>query len=228
MSPKKEQIIVYADGASSGNPGPGGWGSVVLYAGRVVELGGKESHTTNNRMELTAPAAGLSFILSELDERSRGLPVVMRTDSQYVINGITKWIFTWKKNGWRTALGGEVTNKDLWEILEKASSCLHIEWEYVPGHRGVPGNECADEIATSFSLGKKRKLYSGLYKKYGHDLLDVKPKEIKMIYLSVVEGIIKHHTTWKECEKRVKGVRGAKFKKVPREEVTTTLKAWGL
>lgn len=222
----EENVLVYADGSSSGNPGPGGWGAVILHGNEVIELGGGEKHTTNNRMELTAAIEALSLISKKISP-SR-VSVTLRTDSQYVINGITKWIFSWKRNGWKTAIKEDVTNRDLWEALEGVTSPHMVTWEYVKGHAGIPGNERADEIATGYSLVAPPPLYSGPYEEYGRDLLKLTPAPQKTIYLSLVNGVIQQHATWKECEARVKGIKGAKYKKVPAEDISVTLKSWGL
>jgi len=136
-------IVVFADGAAKGNPGPGGWGAIVVTPeGRVTELGGGVGHTTNNRMELTATIEALRHI------GALAGPVAVHTDSTYVIRGIQQWIHGWRRRGWRTAGGGEVLNRDLWEKLAEAENRAgRVTWHYVRGHRGIPGNERVDEIA---------------------------------------------------------------------------------
>ncbi len=145
---------IYTDGACSGNPGPGGWGTRVEFAsGQVHELGGRDKATTNNRMEMQAAIAALEF-LNETDIDSGS--VVLHTDSEYLKNGITKWIKGWKRKGWKTSAGKPVLNKDLWQQLDQLTQALNeedltIDWRYVRGHTGNPGNERCDEIARAFS-----------------------------------------------------------------------------
>ncbi len=139
------ELFAYTDGACSGNPGPGGWG-VLLVAregGRVVkerELSGGEPETTNNRMELMAAIAALEAL-----ERPSSITIV--TDSAYVKNGVTQWIHGWKKNGWRTASRKPVKNEELWRRLDAATARHRVNWEWVKGHAGHPENERADELA---------------------------------------------------------------------------------
>ena len=145
---------IYTDGACSGNPGPGGWGTRVEFAdGQVHELGGRDNTTTNNRMEMQAAIAALEF-LSQTDTGSGA--VILHTDSEYLKNGITKWIKGWKRKGWKTSAGKPVLNKDLWQQLDQLTHSLSgedltIDWRYVRGHAGNPGNERCDEIARAFS-----------------------------------------------------------------------------
>jgi ribonuclease HI len=141
---------IYTDGACSGNPGPGGWGTVVYFAdGGIQELGGGDrTRTTNNRMEMAATIAGLEYYQASGQKEG----VALYTDSQYVINGITKWISGWKKKGWKSSTGKAVLNQDLWEALDALNS-KKIEWRYVKGHSGDEGNERCDRIAVSYSHG---------------------------------------------------------------------------
>ena len=139
-------LKIYSDGACSGNPGPGGWAARLKYEdGSLRELGGYEAETTNNRMELTAAIRAL-----ENADGSDGLMVV--TDSEYVLKGITQWIHGWKKRGWTTAAKKPVLNQDLWQQLDKLNN-PGIKWEYTRGHAGDPDNERCDEIAQAFSRG---------------------------------------------------------------------------
>jgi ribonuclease HI len=148
-SPKTIQSI-YTDGACSGNPGPGGWGVAIYFDdGSVHELGGTAAATTNNRMEMQAAIAALQF-LAKVNPPE---PVALYTDSEYVKNGVTKWVAGWKKKGWKTAQGKPVLNQDLWQILDELNS-KQVEWRYVRGHAGNVGNERCDAIARAFSLGK--------------------------------------------------------------------------
>jgi ribonuclease HI len=148
---------IYTDGACSGNPGPGGWGTVVCYSDDTIEeLGGGTGATTNNRMEMQAAIAGLEFY----SQRGSSDAIKLYTDSEYVKNGITKWIKGWKSKGWKTAAGKPVLNQDLWEELDRLNQ-KQIQWEYVRGHTGNPGNERCDQIARAFSLGQSIQLRKG-------------------------------------------------------------------
>lgn len=136
----KKRVTVYTDGACSGNPGPGGWGAILVYGEKSKELCGGEQLTTNNRMELTAACAALEAL-------TRPCAVDLYTDSQYVKGGITGWIFGWKKNGWKTSDKKPVKNADLWQRLEAARERHSVEWHWVKGHAGHDMNERADELA---------------------------------------------------------------------------------
>ncbi|MGB5898822.1 MAG: ribonuclease HI [Geitlerinemataceae cyanobacterium] len=141
---------IYTDGACSGNPGKGGWGTVIYFNDRsVCELGGMEPETTNNRMEMQAAIAGLEFLAQSRQTQS----VTLYTDSEYVKNGITQWIRGWKNKNWKTSTGKPVLNRDLWEILDRLNSS-QIRWEYVRGHSGNEGNERCDTIARNFAQGR--------------------------------------------------------------------------
>jgi len=133
-------IVIYTDGACSGNPGPGGWGALLSWNGHEKELFGGERDTTNNRMELMAA-------IKALESLKRTGPIALYTDSTYVCDGITKWIHGWKRNGWRTAAKKPVKNEDLWKRLEAALVGHDVEWHWVKGHAGHPGNERADQLA---------------------------------------------------------------------------------
>lgn len=134
-------VIAYTDGACRGNPGPGGWGVLLVSAaGREKELFGGEPDTTNNRMELTAAIAAL-------DALKRPARVTLYTDSVYVKNGITQWIESWRRRGWRTASRKPVKNQDLWQALDAAAERHEVDWLWVKGHAGDPGNERADALA---------------------------------------------------------------------------------
>lgn len=133
-------VDIYTDGACSGNPGPGGWGALLIYRGQEKELMGGDILTTNNRMELL----GAIEALKALKKPSR---VHLHTDSTYVKDGITKWINNWKRNGWKTAAKKPVKNADLWQELEAALEGHDVEWRWVKGHAGDEGNERADELA---------------------------------------------------------------------------------
>lgn len=132
--------VIYTDGACSGNPGPGGWGAVLRYGSHLREMHGGEPSTTNNRMELMAA-------ISALEALKRPSQVQLYTDSTYVLNGITKWLAGWERNGWKTSARKPVKNADLWQRLVEAEKPHKVEWHWVKGHNGDPGNERADELA---------------------------------------------------------------------------------
>jgi ribonuclease HI len=134
------EVVIYTDGACSGNPGPGGWGVVLRWNGTVKELHGADPQTTNNRMELMAA-------IQALESLNRPSQVRLYTDSTYVLNGITKWVESWQRNGWRTAAKKPVKNEDLWRRLVQAMGSHEISWQWVKGHAGDEGNERADELA---------------------------------------------------------------------------------
>jgi ribonuclease HI len=220
-------ITVFTDGASRGNPGPGGWGAVLVFGNeKIKELGGSEKHTTNNRMELAAVMEALSFVSSQKSEFSK---LIIHTDSSYVVNGITKWVSGWQARGWKTIQKEDVLNRDLWGKLSELDETLNPEWKLVPGHSAVAGNERCDEIATAFADGRYAKLYDGTFDEYPvQNILDISfnEEERKLrsasrarsaapaySYVSFIKGEIQIHKTWAECEKRVKGISGARFKK---------------
>ena len=154
-------ITIYTDGSSRGNPGPGGWGAVILDEVRAVELGGREDHTTNNRIELMGAISALGFV-----DRLNAEKIKLYSDSEYVMKGITEWIKGWQMRGWRTASKKPVLNQDLWQELVLASDGKDIDWQYVAGHTGHQFNERCDEIATSFADGLNLSLYNGARARY--------------------------------------------------------------
>jgi ribonuclease HI len=233
-------IIVFCDGATKGNPGPGGWGVVVVTPdGHVTELGGGADHTTNNKMELTGAIRALEHV------RDVGGPLKIHTDSTYVIKGIREWIGSWIRRGWKTMEGGEVQNRDLWEALHALTTARGpraIAWHYVRGHVGIPGNERVDAIADGYARQLSVELYRGVLAGYPVPILDIpddttvparsshpsrKDTRAPHSYLSVVDGKPMRHATWADCERRVKGRSGALFKKAmnPADEVTI-LRGW--
>lgn len=135
-----DPVIIYTDGACKGNPGPGGWGVLLIYKEKEKELCGGEMETTNNRMELMAAIQGLESL-------NRNCMVKIHTDSKYVLQGITEWISNWKKRGWKTATNKPVKNEDLWRRLDDAIQRHSVEWVWVKGHTGEVGNERADSLA---------------------------------------------------------------------------------
>ena len=215
-------ITIFTDGSSRGNPGPGGYGFIAIYPDASGELlveegGGEENPTTNNRMELLAVINALEKFPKKVSEGER---FQVYLDAAYVLNGITKWVFGWQKNGWKTSLKEPVSNEDLWKRLMAAVESKKIEWKLLKGHAGIAGNERCDEIAT----GREAKLFKGKLSDYHFDPFDLtsfgavsssskKNKGKAYSYVSAVDGIIMTHKSWEECEKRVKGAKGAKFKK---------------
>ncbi len=150
-------VAAACDGACSGNPGPGGWGALLRFEdGSRRELGGPDPATTNNRMELTAALV----LMRELYNLPRHPDLVIRTDSRYLIDGLEHWIHGWKRKGWRTASGGPVLNRDLWEELD-AARLRDVPLRYVKGHSGDPDNDRCDAIAVSFSRGQRPALAQG-------------------------------------------------------------------
>ncbi|MEX2238022.1 MAG: ribonuclease HI [Dehalococcoidia bacterium] len=210
--------VAYTDGSAIANPGPGGWGVHVEFPdGRVLELGGGESPVTNNQMELRAAIEAL--------RATAGSPsVVLYTDSTYVRKGITEWIHKWKRNDWRTGAKEEVKNADLWRELD-ALNRKEVRWEYVRAHVGIAGNERADAIALWFAqsvamLSSERVRPSRPR---------ATPTKSGTTYLSLVDGVLERHHSWADCERRVRGRRGARYKKTNgREEELATILAWGL
>jgi ribonuclease HI len=136
----KPRVVAYTDGACAGNPGPGGWGAILISGGHRKELSGGEAATTNNRMELTAA-------ISALESLKGPSHVELHTDSEYVQKGISSWIHGWKRKGWRTAAGSPVKNADLWRRLDAAQQRHEVVWKWVRGHAGHAENERADELA---------------------------------------------------------------------------------
>jgi ribonuclease HI len=237
-------VIVFTDGAAKGNPGPGGWGAIVVTPDRrVAELGGGSPHTTNNRMELSGAIAALQHVVSQPG------PIAIYTDSTYLIQGITQWVWGWRKRGWKTAQGGDVLNRELWEQLSSligARARGEVDWHWVRGHVGTPGNERADQISVAFALQQSADLYVGSLDSYTLPILrlpddtslptrpagsvsTVKTKVAAYSYLSVVDGVPMRHITWAECEQRVKGQSGARFKKATSAaDETAILSGWGI
>jgi ribonuclease HI len=234
-------IALFTDGACSGNPGPGGWACVLaLPEGRVRELAGRADPTTNNRMEMSAIVAGLKAVAD------RPETVVVHTDSTYALGGITSWIKGWKRRGWRTAAGEPVKNEDLWRELDALAAARGkaVEWRWVRGHSGHDANERCDELAVAMSRRRPAELYDGPLTGYPYGSLlpsaaaplperkpGSKPRDAASgpaVYLSLLDGRLERHATWKDCEARVKG-RPARFKKArSAAEEEAIRKSWGL
>ncbi len=229
-SESDKKIIIFCDGACSGNPGPGGWGSILFFPeGSVTELGGGLAQTTNNQMELMAAIRALEKITD------LSYSVLLYSDSNYVVKGMKSWIYGWIKNNWRTGEGKDVANQELWKqlyALSQARGAKNIDWVQIPAHSGISGNERVDEIAVAFSKSLPVELYEGKTSEYSVSsevTAQTNAKKITPFYLSFVDGVVGKHKTWAECEKRVKGMKNAKFKKVSlSSEEASTLKSWGL
>lgn len=149
LTAELSKVEIATDGACKGNPGPGGWGVIIRSRTRERELSGGESLTTNNRMELMAAIEGLNAL-------KRPCHVTLSTDSRYVMDGLTKWIKGWQKNGWKTAAKQPVKNADLWQALLAAAKPHRIEWLWVKGHAGHPDNERADKLASDAAVAASR------------------------------------------------------------------------
>lgn len=226
-------MIIYTDGASRGNPGSGGWASVVLSEGKVFELAGSEKRATNNQMELAAVAK----VLSDKRVCNHTGVISIFSDSAYVVNGLNSWVYGWEKNNWITSTKTKVENKELWQLL------LRLLREYgdrlvikkISGHAGELYNERCDELAVAAALSKEPKLFSGSLEKYKVFLeetgVTVKKAVLKKkkndapaySYVSLVGGKVHVDKTWGSCEKRVKGAKGAKYKKVFSKDEETEL-----
>lgn len=145
-----KNVEIFTDGACKGNPGPGGWGVLLRMGEKERELSGGEAPTTNNRMELTAAIEALTAL-------KRPCHVVLSTDSRYVMDGLTKWVKGWQRNGWRTADKKPVKNVELWQALVTACERHRVEWQWVKGHAGHPGNERADRLASDAAMAAGRR-----------------------------------------------------------------------
>lgn len=241
-------ITIYTDGSSRGNPGPGGWGAVLVVGenskspasspkSKVVELGGREGTTTNNRMELSAICAALRYV----EERSIEGDIELYTDSTYAMNGLLTWMYGWQKNGWKTATGDAVQNQDIWQellgLMVRLKQSHDVDIKKVKGHAGDVLNERCDTLATAFADGERVLLFKGEYENYTK-LFGLEVKELKVAtikskvksrnskaysYVSLVNGKIHTDATWAACEKRVKGKPGAKYKKVFSKEEEVVL-----
>ncbi len=212
--------VAYADGSCLGNPGPGGWGIRLLYPdGNVKEFGAAEKHTTNNRMELQAAIA----VLEHLGQWPN---LTVYTDSRYVLDGLTKWLPGWQRRGWMTSTGTPVKNRDLWQKLAKLAH-PKINWQHVRGHTGNPNNERVDDIARAFASVQDPKLYAGGIGGPTDPVREIDPNTArsqpsrrkssgvsKSQYVSIVQGAVAIDNDWPSCEARVRGVSGARYKKV--------------
>ena len=227
----EKQVRAYTDGACKGNPGPGGYGVRIRYPdGRVKEYGGDEAPSTNNRMELMA-------VIEALRRAHDVEDLLVVTDSEYVRQGITKWLKGWKARGWITKNNTPVLNQDLWKTLDGLLR-PGVTFAYTAGHAGDPDNERCDRIASSYAQGTPVQLEDGVdHTPFAPFAEKPNPSSSKasgkgtgpVVYLSLVAGVLKKHKTWAECEIEVKGRSGALFKKCrgPEEEVAI-LEKWGV
>jgi ribonuclease HI len=215
--------MAYTDGACLGNPGPGGWGVRILYAdGTVRELGGFDAATTNNRMELQGAIEALQIIGT--------LPAAtVVTDSRYVIDGLTRWIHNWRRRGWVTSTRTPVQNQDLWQRLDRLNHA-GIHWQHVRGHTGDANNERVDAIARAFARGIPPTLFCGQAGAADDPLSPPvplvpapstaatpprrQPTDWPAQYVSIVRGVVALDPHWAACAARVRGVSGARYKKV--------------
>jgi ribonuclease HI len=222
----KNTIEIYTDGASRGNPGPGGWAAIIIITnGIVVELADRKDGATNNQMELLAAEKALEYVCEHISEGT----VLLHVDSTYVLKGITSWLDGWERNGWITTAKKPVENKGQWQNLLKLRNVLgkRLELVKVAGHSGHEYNDRCDELAVAAALGNNPSLFSGTKTAYQTYLIEHPPKSVKKptssktkntaaaySYVSSVEGKVYADKTWADCEKRVKGKKGAKYKKV--------------
>ena len=232
-----QHLVIYADGASKGNPGPSGWGAVVVIPHQqVIELGGAHLRATNNQMEMMAIMQALRLVAS--------LPGALQicSDSSYVLTGIQQWVPQWQRSNWHTKEGKPVANLTLWQhfaaLVAHKSKTSHISWIHIPGHAGIAGNERADAIASGFASNSPVSLYQGPLLSYGFDpyslqihsrkLASKKAKGQKAYsYLSQVEGVLARHRSWDECQARTSGKSGAKFKKTLNQaDEEATIRLW--
>lgn len=217
---------IITDGACSGNPGRGGWATIILHNGSATEFSGSAVDTTNNRMELTAALAGLQ-------QAPRDHTIHVYRDSQYLINGITKWVNGWRKNGWKTRTGDPVENKDLWEALI-AHTHVNVHWHHVKGHAGHVHNERANTLA-QLQAGSRG---AAAAPRVPASTAPARPLTVGTgdatvarypCYVSMVNGIVERHATWDDCKAATHGVSGARFKKIASlAELQAQLRSWGV
>jgi len=239
-----EALWIYTDGACSGNPGPGGWAHLSRKGDEVWAAAGCDAKTTNNRMEMMAAIEALNAVHERKLHKSQ---ILVFTDSSYVLKGIEEWIFGWIKRDWKKADNTDVVNRDLWEQLLEATEGLKIKWILVPGHSNIPGNEFVDEWSVEASQNLKPREGSWKLAEFPERAaFDTMPEarvskksstssskssgpKGKAFYISLVKGQLIRHATWPECEARVKGTAGARYKKVTSEnEFNEVIKSWGL
>jgi ribonuclease HI len=237
--PTREDILIFTDGASEGNPGPAGWAAIIIYTDntvksvgavssmKVAEIGGREARATNNRMELMAAIEALRWVINHQFPDYFRLNIY--SDSAYLVNGMNQWIHGWQKNGWQTKEKKTVSNIDEWKELLRLAADRKITWQLLAGHVGIAGIDRCDEIATALAAGRPLKLYQGFLADYpvknifnitadedkARKKTDTRAKARAMAfsYVSLVDGKVAVDRTWAECERRVKG-KTAKYRKV--------------
>ena len=209
-------VDIITDGACSGNPGHGGWATIIVQPnGTIHEFSGSVANTTNNQMELTAIIEGLQRV-------DPSTTVHIYTDSQYVINGITKWVLAWQKNGWKTKDGSAVENQVLWRTLVPLTHS-NVHWHYVRGHNGHTLNERANTLAQHCARART----TSTPKPSDTPVRTQLTEDIYPRYISLVGSEFRQHATWDECKHAVLGVSCALFKKVrSAEELATQRKLW--
>ncbi len=221
-----KKLTIYTDGASRGNPGPGGWAAILMTDKEVIELAGAKDPATNNQMELEGVIQGLTYAAKHFD----GYSIALHADSMYVINGIEKWLDGWVRKGWITMAKKPVENKAQWIKLLALRDHFgeQLTLVKVAGHSGHQFNDRCDELAVAAALKNNPKLFKGSFMEYEQQLIDTPPKSpVKKSssssstdkgpaysYISMVGGKVYTDKTWAACEKRVKGTKGAKYKKV--------------
>jgi ribonuclease HI len=240
-----KELWIYTDGACSGNPGPGGWAYLSAHGEKVWAAAGYDAKTTNNRMEMLAAIEALKAVRTQ---KLQSTPILLFTDSSYVLKGIQEWVFGWMKRDWKKADNTDVLNRDLWEELLAATQGLKIKWVLVPGHSDIPGNEFVDEWSVEASLNLKAREGSWTLAEFPErSAFETMPEarvskksssssspsakssapKGKAFYVSLVKGALVRHATWAECEARVRGISGARFKKVASEaELAEVLRTW--
>lgn len=247
MQTLDKHLYIFTDGSALGNPGPGGYGSLLIFEqlDEVIELGGGKPHTTNNEMELTAVISALAYALNNI------APTTIFTDSTYVINGVTKWVQGWEKNGWLTQNKTPVSHKELWQqligLVRERESEAPITWKAVPSHVGIVGNERVDTIASSYAKGEDVSLYRGTLSQYPHQvfplptdafLADKKAEKRSSSstassgkaysYLSLVDDVLERHETWDACKARVHGKKAQFRKALSPEHEQEICEQWGV
>ena len=237
---KKSSYLLFTDGACSGNPGKGAWAFVAIHLetnlgdSEVIEGADFSDQTTNNKMELTAVLKAIEWLAErKFDE------AVIWTDSKYVQEGLSSWIYGWQRNNWVTKEGNPVSNQELWKHALTLEKSLGVTWkkirlERLPGHHGILGNERCDQLARECIANEFASTYQGPLKNhpFGMDMLKTSPDKVQNLgefwYISLVAGEAKRHKTWPECEAYVRGKKSAKFKKVYSiQEESLILKGWG-
>ncbi|MBY0328813.1 viroplasmin family protein [Patescibacteria group bacterium] len=224
----KNTVTIYTDGSSRGNPGPGGWAAILMTDTQAIELAGNVTPATNNQMELLAVEKGLEYAQKHFGDYT----VLVHADSTYVLRGLESWLDGWKRNGWLTATKKPVENKSQWQALLELRDHFgkKLELVKVEGHSGHTYNDRCDELAVAAALKNNYTLFDGTIKDYEAELVANPPQSVQKptkkpgatkketgpaySYVSMVNGKVFTDKTWAACEARVKGTKGAKYKKV--------------